>query len=106
MGRPMRLELTREGLLVYLANPYATRGAPDHSDVCSCLTSPPQAGGDTRPIFKQSKFGLNLVFLLPDWLPLQFSKALSVLFTCSFVLEPLIPFPTSIFVTLSAPPQV
>ena len=27
MGRPMRLELTRVGLLVYLANRYTTRGA-------------------------------------------------------------------------------
>ena len=27
MGNPMRLELPREGLLVYLANPYATRGS-------------------------------------------------------------------------------
>ena len=28
MGRPMRLELTRVGLLDYLANRYTTRGAP------------------------------------------------------------------------------
>ena len=28
MGRPMRLELTRVGLLVQLANRYTTRGAP------------------------------------------------------------------------------
>ena len=27
MGRPMRLELTRVGLLDYLANRYTTRGA-------------------------------------------------------------------------------
>ena len=27
MGRPMRIELTRVGLLVYLANHYTTRGA-------------------------------------------------------------------------------
>ena len=27
MGRPMRLELTRVGLLVHLANRYTTRGA-------------------------------------------------------------------------------
>ena len=27
MGRPMRLELTREGLLVKLANRYTTKGA-------------------------------------------------------------------------------
>ena len=29
MGRPMRLELTRVGLLVNLANRYTNRGAPD-----------------------------------------------------------------------------
>ena len=28
MGHPMRIELTRVGLLVYLANHYTTRGAP------------------------------------------------------------------------------
>ena len=28
MGRPMRLELTRVGLLVKLANRYTTKGAP------------------------------------------------------------------------------
>ena len=28
MGRPVRLELTRVGLLVKLANRYTTRGAP------------------------------------------------------------------------------
>ena len=28
MGRPMKLELTRVGLLVQLANRYTTRGAP------------------------------------------------------------------------------
>ena len=27
MGHPMRIELTRAGLLVYLANHYTTRGA-------------------------------------------------------------------------------
>ena len=28
MGHPMRIEFTRARLLVYLANPYTTRGAP------------------------------------------------------------------------------
>ncbi len=28
MGHPMRIELTRAGLLVYLANHYTTQGAP------------------------------------------------------------------------------
>ena len=32
MGRPMRLELTRVGLLVKLANHYTTRGA-----LCMCV---------------------------------------------------------------------
>ena len=34
MGHPMRLELSRVGLLVYLANHYATRGAPQRDYVC------------------------------------------------------------------------
>ena len=33
MGRPMRLDLTRVGLLVKLANRYTTRGAPAHFPV-------------------------------------------------------------------------
>ena len=33
MGHSMRIELTRVGLLVYLANHYTTRGAPQISDV-------------------------------------------------------------------------
>ena len=31
MGHPMRLELTRVGLLVKLANRYTTKGAPNRS---------------------------------------------------------------------------
>ena len=33
MGHPMRLEVTRVGLLVYLANHYATRDTPP-SQIC------------------------------------------------------------------------
>ena len=33
MGRPMRLELTRVGLLVKLANRYTTKGALDIYDI-------------------------------------------------------------------------
>ena len=33
MGHPMRLELTRIGSLVYLANRYTTRGAPIANEV-------------------------------------------------------------------------
>ena len=35
MGRPMRLELTRVGLLVKLANRYTNRGARHWSDISS-----------------------------------------------------------------------
>ena len=34
MGRPMRLELTRVGLLVLLANRYTTRGALIYEALC------------------------------------------------------------------------
>ena len=42
MGYPMRLELTRVGLLVQLANRYTTRGAIDRT--LSGVTTPGQSG--------------------------------------------------------------
>ena len=36
MGHPMRIELTRVGLLIYLANHYTTRGAKWQSVSCLC----------------------------------------------------------------------
>ena len=46
-GRPMRLELTRVGLLVYLANRYTTRGALYGIDYSNLQSSLLQCG--TRP---------------------------------------------------------
>ena len=47
MGHPMRLELTRVGLLVYLANRYTIRGALYGTDYSNLQSSVLRCG--TRP---------------------------------------------------------
>ena len=59
MGCPVRIELTKISLPIQLA----------YHVICPLYLPNPSAECDTKSIFKRSKAGLDLVFLLLYWFP-------------------------------------